>query len=261
MAPHSINADTLGVRPDLTDRPIEHWAELIDPGLAGRVALIGIADSGIVDAAMAFESAGEITYGNKGDMTRDEIDRTVERLIELKRAGHFHAFWQTIEQSVELLASGDVVVQSMWSPAVIEARARGIVVDYPGLAEGYRGWAAGRGIMRHVEGLKLEAAYEYQNWLGSGWAGSFIAKEGYYSSVPETAKRILKDDEWAYWYEGRPATGEITNQRGAIVARPGDSRFGGAMWDRLGRIACWNTMMGENALPDRALGRAHLSVT
>ena len=246
MVPHSINADTLGVRPDLIGRPIRSWSELLNPELAGRVALNDIPEVGIMDAAMAFEAAGEITYADKGDMSREEIDRTVERLIELERSGHFHSFWTGYEESVELLASGEVVLQPMWSPAVAEVRVRGVRCDYPALDEGYRGWSAGLGIMRHVEGRELKAAYEYLNWYGSGWAGAFIARQGYYHSVPETARRFLSDDEWGYWYEGAPAIGPITDPHGELAARPGTARFGGSMWDRLGRIACWNTAMREN---------------
>ena len=44
--------------------------------------------------------------------------------------------------------------------------------------------------MGHLEGIKLDAAYEYLNWYISGWVGGFIAKQGYYISVPETAKKL-----------------------------------------------------------------------
>ncbi len=84
MAPHMMNADTLGVRPDLIKRPIKNWSELFNSEFAGMVALVNIPDIGIMDAALAFESAGRIRYRNKGDMTREEIDRTIENLIKLK---------------------------------------------------------------------------------------------------------------------------------------------------------------------------------
>ena len=34
------NADTLGIRPDLIGRPIDSWAELINPEFAGKSALV-----------------------------------------------------------------------------------------------------------------------------------------------------------------------------------------------------------------------------
>ena len=38
-----------------------------------------------MDAALCFESAGLIKYGNKGNMTKEEIDFTCNKLIELKK--------------------------------------------------------------------------------------------------------------------------------------------------------------------------------
>ena len=71
------------------------------------------------------------------------------------------------------MASGEVVIQSMWSPAVTAVRTRGIDCDYAPLKEGYRGWAAGLGLMRHLDGLKRDAAYEYLNWyIRAGRAAS-----------------------------------------------------------------------------------------
>lgn len=246
MIPHMMNADTLGVRKDLIGRPIESWAELINPEFKGRTALVNIPDIGIMDAAMAFEAAGKIKYKDKGNMTTTEIDETISLLTELKRMGHFHNFWSTFEESVNSFSLGKVVIQSMWYPAVSEVAARGIECDYPALREGYRGWASGLGIMRHLEGEKLEAAYEYLNWYNSGWVGAYIAREGYYSPVPGNTRNFLTKNEWDYWYEGMPASESIINLHGRIEAHPGDIRMGGSFSDRIGKIACWNTVMNEN---------------
>jgi putative spermidine/putrescine transport system substrate-binding protein len=100
--------------------------------------------------------------------------------------------------------------------------------------------------MAHLNGLKLDAAYEYLNWYQSGWQGGFIAKQGYYSSVPETAKRFLTPAEWDYWYEGKPARSEITDPYGHHMEDVGHVRDGGSLWERMGKVACWNTVMDEN---------------
>jgi putative spermidine/putrescine transport system substrate-binding protein len=246
MVPHILNADTLGVRADLISRRVTSWADLVNPAFAGRAGLVDIPAIGILDAALALQAAGTMRYGDIGNMTREEIDRTIDLLIDLRKRGHFASLWQRFEDSVDLLASGRVVLQSMWAPAVAKARARGVRCDYPALREGYRGWAAGLGIMRHVRGPALEAAYQYINWYNAGWAGAFVTREGYYSSVPSTARQFLTEDEWRYWYEGRPATEPIHDPYGAVSARRGESRFGGGLWDRMGRVACWNTVMDEH---------------
>ena len=143
LVPQIYNADTLGVRPDLVGREISQWHELFNEEFKGKTALIDIPSIGIMDAAMALESRGDITYGDKGNMTTEEIDKTIAALIELKRAGQFRAFWNSFDQSVNLMASGEVVLQSMWSPAVTAVRTRGIECLYVPLKEGYRAWAAG----------------------------------------------------------------------------------------------------------------------
>ncbi|MDO5641995.1 MAG: ABC transporter substrate-binding protein, partial [Paracoccus sp. (in: a-proteobacteria)] len=152
----------------------------------------------------------------------------------------------TFDESVNLMAAGEVVVQSMWSPAVTAVKARGIPCVYQGLKEGYRGWGLGLGMMRHLDGLKRDAAYEYLNWYLTGWQGAFIARQGYYSSIPETAKENLTPNEWDYWYEGQPATEDILDPFGAIMDKAGARRDGGSFRERMGNIACWNTIMDED---------------
>ena len=90
---------------------------------------------------MALEARGDIKYDDKGNMTKEEIDKTIKIMIEAKKAGQFRAFWSTFDESVNLMASGEVVLQSMWSPAVTAVRSRGIDCYYAPLKEGYRGWA------------------------------------------------------------------------------------------------------------------------
>ena len=244
--PTVFNADTLGIRPDIINRPIEHWHELLNSEFKGRAAIIDVPSIGIMDAALAIESRGDVKYGDKGNMTREELDKTVAILIDAKKSGQFRSFWTTFDDSVNLMASGEVVIQSMWSPAVTAVRARGIPCYYTPLKEGYRAWASNSAPMAHLSGLKLDAAYEYLNWHQSGWQGGFIAKQGYYSSVPETAKGFMSEDEWNYWYDGKPAQGEIKDPYGNLMEKAGTVRDGGAFWERMGNVACWNTVMDEN---------------
>ena len=244
--PTVYNADTLGIRPDLIKRPIELWSELLNPEFKGKTSIVAVPSIGIMDAAMAIESRGDLKYGDKGNMTKAEIDKTINILIDAKKAGQFRAFWSTFDESVNLMASGEVVLQSMWSPAVTAVRSRSIDCYYVPLKEGYRGWGSCVAPMAHLSGLKLDAAIEYLNWYNSGWQGGFIAKQGYYSSVPETAKPHLTSNEWDYWYEGKPATEDIKDPYGHLMEKAGRSRDGGGFWQRMGNIACWNTIMDED---------------
>jgi putative spermidine/putrescine transport system substrate-binding protein len=240
------NADSLGIRPDLVGRPVTSWADLLSNEFKGKAALQDNPTIGIIDVAMALEARGGIKYGNKGNMTKDEIDKTLKVMTDIKKAGHFRSFWSSFDQSVNLMASGEVVIQSMWSPAVAAVRARGIPCTYQPLKEGYRGWGYTLGAMKHVSGLKLDCFYEYLNWYTGGFQGAFIARQGYYSAQPENAKKFLTQAEWDYWYDGKPAATEILNPFGKVMEKPGTVRDGGSMEQRLGRIAVWNSVMDED---------------
>ncbi|MCR8526209.1 extracellular solute-binding protein, partial [Escherichia coli] len=155
--PTIYNADTLGIRPDLIGRPIESWAELLNPEFAGKASILDISSIGIMDAAMVCEAMGAVQYGDKGNMTREEIDQTMAIFTEAKRAGQFRAFWKTFDESVNLMASGEVVIQSMWSPAITAVKSQGIPCVYQPLKEGYRSWGGGIGLSKALTGLPLDA--------------------------------------------------------------------------------------------------------
>ncbi len=246
LIPTIYNADTLGIRPDLVGRPITNWKDLMDPAFKGKASILNIPSIGIMDAAMVCESLGVITYGDKGNMTKEEIDKTLAVMTEAKKAGQFRAFWKSFDESVNLMASGEVVIQSMWSPAVAAVRAKGIPCTYQPLAEGYRAWGGGLGIAKHLSGLELDAAYEYINWYLSGWCGAYLNRQGYYSAVLDTAKQFMSADEWAYWMEGKPAQSDVLGPEGKVMEKAGAVRDGGSFYDRMGKVACWNAVMDED---------------
>ena len=246
LIPTIYNADTLGIRPDLIKRPIESWTELLNPEFKGKASILDISSIGIMDAAMVCEAMGEVKYGDKGNMTRAEIDKTMAIFTEAKKAGQFRAFWKSFDESVNLMASGEVVIQSMWSPAITAVRSKGIPCVYQPLKEGYRSWGGGLGLSRNLSGIELEAAYEYINWYLSGWVGGYLMRQGYYSAVPETSKKFMSDDEWGFWFEGKPANGDIKNPQGKVMEKAGAVRDGGSFENRMGRVACWNAVMDEN---------------
>jgi putative spermidine/putrescine transport system substrate-binding protein len=250
--PQVYNADSMGYRPDLVGHEVTEWKELINPKYKGKAAILDVPAIGIMDAALCFESADLIKYGNKGNMTKSEIDFTIDKLIELKKNGQFRATWTTFEQSVSLMAAGEVEIQSMWSPAVAAVRVKQIPCIYAPVnikngKEGYRGWCNGMGLMKHLGGKKLEAAYEYLNWYMSGWQGGFVSRYGYYSPVPSTAKKFMTDAEWQYWYEGKPSPEIVKDPFGQPMEPVGAKRDGGSFIERVTNISCWNTLMDEAA--------------
>src|SRR3954451_25295591 len=246
LIPTVYNADTLGIRPDLIEVPIDSWAQLADPKFKGKTSILNIPAIGIMDAGQVAQASGIVKYSEMGNMTKEEIDKTIAFMIELKKAGQFRALWKEFNESVNLMASGEVVIQSMWSPAVTKVRQMGIACKYQPLKEGYRAWAAGLGIPSHVEGKTLDAAYEFINWYLSGWVGAFLNRQGYYPALLSTAQKNMEPFEWAYWMEAKPAEKEIVSPTGEVIAKSGETRDGGSFYERMGAVAVWNTVMDED---------------
>ena len=246
LIPTVYNADTLGIRPDLIKRPITSWAELLNPEFKGKASILNIPSIGIMDAAMVVEATGQYKYPDKGNMTKAEIDLTMKVMTEAKKAGQFRAFWKDFNESVNLMASGETVIQSMWSPAVTAVRSKGIACTFQPLKEGYRSWASGFCMSKGVTDKQKEWVYEFVNWYLSGWAGAYLNRQGYYSAVLPTAKANMSADEWGYWMEGKAAIGDIKAPDGTVLEKAGATRDGGSYDDRMGNVACWNAVMDEN---------------
>jgi putative spermidine/putrescine transport system substrate-binding protein len=246
LCPAWHNADSMGYNPKATGRAIDSWGELLNKEFKGKVALLNVPQIGVMDAALAIEALGLKKFGDKGNMTKEEIDFLVDYLIPLKKQGHFRAFWENFGQSVNLMVNGEVVLESMWSPAVAAIQAEGVPCVYSFPKEGMRGWHGGMAISAKVNGKQLDQAYEYINWWLDGWAAAFVARQGYYHSIPDNAKKYLKPEEWDYWYMGKPAAEDLPDPFGTIIIKKGDVRTGGSYWDRYSKINVWNSIMQEN---------------
>ena len=144
------------------------------------------------------------------------------------------------------MTSGEVALESMWSPAVSAVNAEGVPCIYADPKEGMRGWHGGLAISSKLKGKRLSQAYAYIDWWLDGWAGAFVARQGYYMSVPDNVKKALPKDEWDYWYEGKPAARELPDPYGDPAVAKGNIRDGGSYWKRFSNIAVWNSIMDEN---------------
>lgn len=247
--PYVHNADSFGydtrVVPKGEPYTQESWGWLLDPRWHGRVALVNEPTIGIFDAALAVQAKGLMRFGNIGNMTVAEIDQLFEILIDLRRDGHFTGAWNSVPDSVRYMQRGRAVIESMFSPGASALRGLGVPVRYAAPREGYRAWHGVMCVSSACNGAELEAAYAYMNWWLSGRAGAIMARQGYYISVPQTARAHMTDSEWGYWYEGRPATTDILGTDGRVIARPGDVRNGGAYATRFANVAVWNTVMDQ----------------
>lgn len=250
MLPSVHNVDAFGYNAGMVPRgrayETESWAWLLDDRWKGQVALVNDPAIGLLDAALAAQASGLAEFNEIGNMTLREIDLLIDILIRKKKNGHFRGFWASPEESERLMASGEVVIESMWSPTVTALRGKGVPVIEASPREGYRAWHGGMCLSARAEGRVLDAAYEYMNWWLSGWAGAIMARQGYYISVPKRVKQHLSPGEWDFWYEGKIAETDMRGPSGSVIARKGEARNGGSYWRRVGNIAVWNSAMDEH---------------
>ncbi len=221
----------------------ESWGWLLDEKYRGKVAIVNAPTIGIFDLALAAQARGMMTFADMGNMTTKEIDTLFDILIQYKKQNHFAGFWNSVPQSVDFMTSGRMQIGSMFSPGVSSANGLGTPVRYAAPKEGYRAWHGVMCMSRHCQGYVRDAAYDYMNWWLSGWAGAFIARQGYYISNPERSRPLLTGDEWNYWYGGKPTPVPLKGTDGRISVPAGDIRTGGSYQNRFSHVAIWNTVM------------------
>ncbi|OTP75036.1 ABC transporter substrate-binding protein [Caballeronia sordidicola] len=248
MLPLTHNADSFAYLADeIPSRLIdqgESWSWLLAPELAGRVALQADPAIGAIDAALAVRASGLMEFQDIGNLSIEEIDGLIEILIQYRQRGHFAGFWSTFAEAAQLMLRKQVVIQSIWSPAILELERAGLKPQLASPREGYRAWFGGLALSRLVEGRARDAAYDYLNWWLDGWAGATMARQGYYISNPERARQYMSEGEWAYWYNGKRAA-VLVGPTGQQRSLAGQLRDGGDYAARMGRIAVWDSVMDE----------------
>lgn len=245
--PYVHNVDSFGYDTRVIPKGIpyetESWGWLLDPRWKGKVAIVNAPTIGIFDLALAAEARGLMNFGDISNMTVEEIDKLFSILNEFKKQKHFAGFWNSVPQSVDFMTSGRVAIQSMFSPGVSSANGLGIPVTYAAPKEGYRAWHGVMCLSRECKGEVQDAAYDYMNWWLSGWAGAFIARQGYYISNPERSRPLLTANEWDYWYDGKPTIIPLKGTDGRISVPAGDVRTGGSYINRFSHVRVWNSVM------------------
>ena len=245
--PYVHNTDSFGynsaIIPQAVPYQTESWGWLLDERYQGKVAIVNAPTIGIFDMALAAQARGLMTFNDMGNMSREEIDALFDIMIAKKRQGHFRGVWTSVPHSVELMASGEVVLASLFSPAASQLNGMGIPCVYAAPKEGYRAWQGVMCLSRASQGERREAAYAFMNWWLSGWPGAFIARQGYYISNPQRSRAFMSQAEWDYWYDGKPATTALKGTDGNISVREGDIRNGGSYTKRFEHVAIWNTVM------------------
>jgi putative spermidine/putrescine transport system substrate-binding protein len=251
MVGNVFNCDSFGYNSKIIKKQPGQmsWAELLNPTWKGRVALLNDPNIGLQDAGIAAEARGMMKFKDMGNMSVKEIDGLTKILIDYKKKKHFRAFWTSFDQSVNLMSAGEVVLESMWSPAVSVLQSQGFPCKYAAPKEGFRGWWGGNFVSKEAakDPAKLQAAIDYMNWWNSGKAGAIMMRQGYYSPVQQTSRRYVEPFEWAYWIDGKPASKAIPNPFGQQTAGipVGTVRDGGSFKQRAFHYRSWNSTMDQ----------------
>lgn len=247
--PYVHNVDSFGynsrVIPEGTPYGSESWAWLLDERYRGRVAIVNDPTIGLFDLALAASAKGLVSFKDIGNMCTTEIDALFEVIYEYKKKGHFRGYWNSVPHSIELMRNNEVDIESMFSPALSSLNGIGIPCIYAAPKEGYRAWYGVMSLSSEANSEQKDAAYEYMNWWLSGWAGAFIARQGYYISNPERSRSFMTPAEWDYWYDGKAAREDLLGTDGRVSVQKGSFRRGGSYQERFENIAVWNTVMPE----------------
>lgn len=260
--PAHFNMDSMGYDGNVLKKRPEQvsWAELLNNKWKGRVAILNDPGIAMADLGNAVQAMGLMKFKNLGNMSKAEMDRLFKILSTYRKRGHFRAFWSTFNESVNLMASKEVVIESMWSPAVALLVAQGVNCRYAAPKEGMRGWCSAQGIPKHVTGEKLQAVYDYLNWMYEGYLGALIMRQGYYiangSQLPKwfntaraksTAKPGFTKEEYDFWYNGKPAARDLPGITGQTTdIKKGSVRDGGSFFKRSCKYTAWNSFYTEN---------------
>ena len=154
--PAHFNMDSMGYDGSVLNKAPGQvsWAELLNTKWKGRVAVLNDPAIAMDDLGNAVKALGLMKIKDLGNMTRGEMDRLFKILTKYKKDGQFRAFWATFNESVNLMASKEVVIESMWSPAVALLVAQGVDCRYAFPKEGIRGWCSSQGIPEPRDGRK-----------------------------------------------------------------------------------------------------------
>ncbi len=225
MVPTVHNCDSYAwtdhVGPLLEKGEQESWGWLLDPRFRGKVALSGHASISGLEAALAAQALGLMTFKDIGNFSVSEIDDLTEILIDLKQRGHFRGFWYAPHDAIKMLKNRDGCVQSVWAHEVHQN---------PGLAhyatpkEGYRAWVDGLFLSAALPRARTDMAYAYLNWWLSGWPGAELVRNGTFSTNPAAIHAHLGEGDWLKSF----------------------GQDGERYKARFGNVAVWNAFMDEH---------------
>ena len=198
--PIVFNADSFAYFPDLIQReePLTYDLLFDSEETMGKVSLEDTWLTTFAMAGMYLKHHGLATIDQPSNMTLEEAKTTADFLIERKNAGQFRSLWGTWEESIDLMANGEVIVQNCWEPAVKALQRQGHNVRYAYTVEGYNKWMLGAYIpSQAAERGNLEKIYRaIDGFLGGAYSAQIAVLRGYVTGNPQLGLEYAKSENW-----------------------------------------------------------------
>ncbi|MEW9921281.1 PotD/PotF family extracellular solute-binding protein [Marimonas sp. MJW-29] len=245
MLPTVHNADSFAVV-GVEAESVTSWAALLDPQWQGRVVLQADAAIGALDMALGLMAQGDLSASHLGDLTLEDIDALTTLLQKRVEEGFFDCIWFDEAEAVSAFQKEGPRIGSMWWSGFCRLRSEGTAAAMVTPKEGYRGWFGGLALSSVMEAHATDTAYAYLNWWLDGRPGAMMARSGAYMANPEAVRPHLSEDEWDFWYDGKPARGAIQDAEGRVVFQAGERREGGDYLSRMSRVRVWDAVMNEH---------------
>lgn len=189
--PVVMNADSFVYAVDEIgeDEPLSYALLFESDKTMGKVALENGWLTTFPMAAIYMNGTGRTQIAEPSNMTPDEARQVSDFLIERKRAGQFRAFWSTWEESIDLVASREVIVENCWEPAVLELQRKGLNVRYATTVEGYNKWMICAYVPAQVSqrGSVDVVNRALEGFLGGAYASQIALLRGYSTANPAAA--------------------------------------------------------------------------
>ena len=175
-----------------------------------------------------------------------EIDNFISILNKYIRSGQFMEYWELEEDLEQIVSRNKTILCSIWWSGAMKLKALGHDVRMLTPKEGYRGWFGGLALSKAISGWALDAAYDYLNWWLTGPAGAYICRQGGYFTNLTAVQTFTQEHEFEFWIEGKSARYDIFDNEGNLLYKANQKREGGSLFDRMNKIAIWNTVMPEH---------------
>ena len=198
--PLVFNADSFVYFPEMIgqEEPLSYQLLFEAEETRGKVALEDTWLTTFAMAGMYLKHHGMASIDQPSNMTPEEARTTADFLIERKRAGQFRALWGTWEESIDLVANGEVVIENCWEPAVKALQRQGHKVRYAYTVEGYNKWMLAAYIPSQAEERgDLEKIYRaIDGFLGGAYGAQIAVLRGYATGNPRMALDFARDAGW-----------------------------------------------------------------